>query len=55
MDGQQADLIATMPASHAQAPWIEIEAKLKVEAIAGLGGGRQVEVVATPSSRISTD
>jgi UV DNA damage endonuclease len=25
-----------MPASYAQAPWIEIEAKLKEEAIAGL-------------------
>jgi UV DNA damage endonuclease len=37
-DRQHADLIATMPASYAQAPWIEIEAKLKEEAIAGLGG-----------------
>jgi UV DNA damage endonuclease len=55
MDGQRADPIATMPASYAQVPWTEIEAKLKVEAIAGLGGGRQVEVVATPSARISTD
>lgn len=37
-DRQHADLIATMPGSYAQAPWIEIEAKLKEEAIAGLRG-----------------
>jgi UV DNA damage endonuclease len=36
-DRQHADLIATMPSSYAQAPWIEIEAKSKEEAIAGLG------------------
>ncbi len=35
-DRQHADLIATMPSSYAQAPWIEIEAKLKEEAIQGL-------------------
>jgi len=35
-DRQHADLIATMPSSYAQAPWIEIEAKSKEEAIAGL-------------------
>ena len=37
-DRQHADLITVMPASYAQAPWIEIEAKLKEEAIAGLSG-----------------
>ena len=35
-DRQHADLIDTMPASYAGAPWIEIEAKLKEEAIQGL-------------------
>ena len=35
-DRQQADLIDTMPASYAGAPWIEIEAKSKEEAIQGL-------------------
>jgi len=35
-DRQHADLIETMPACYAQAPWIEIEAKLKEEAIGGL-------------------
>ncbi|HEX8788304.1 MAG TPA: UV DNA damage repair endonuclease UvsE [Telluria sp.] len=35
-DRQHADLITTMPSSYAQAPWIEIEAKSKEEAIAGL-------------------
>lgn len=35
-DRQHSDLITTMPASYAQAPWIEIEAKLKEEAIDGL-------------------
>lgn len=35
-DRQHADLIATMPSSYAGAPWIEIEAKSKEEAIAGL-------------------
>jgi UV DNA damage endonuclease len=39
-DRQHADLITVMPASYAQAPWIEIEAKLKEEAIAGLSGWR---------------
>jgi UV DNA damage endonuclease len=37
-DRQHADLISTMPACYAEAPWIEIEAKLKEEAIAGLRG-----------------
>lgn len=35
-DRQHSDLISVMPASYARAPWIEIEAKLKEEAIAGL-------------------
>jgi UV DNA damage endonuclease len=35
-DRQHSDLIATMPAAYEQAPWIEIEAKLKEEAIQGL-------------------
>jgi UV DNA damage endonuclease len=35
-DRQHADLISVMPSSYAQAPWIEIEAKLKEEAICGL-------------------
>jgi UV DNA damage endonuclease len=35
-DRQHADLITTMPAAYAQAPWIEIEAKNKEEAIAAL-------------------
>jgi UV DNA damage endonuclease len=35
-DRQHSDLISTMPSSYAQAPWIEIEAKLKEEAIQGL-------------------
>jgi UV DNA damage endonuclease len=35
-DRQHADLITTMPASYARAPWIEIEAKHKEEAIATL-------------------
>jgi UV DNA damage endonuclease len=35
-DRQHSDLIDTMPASYATAPWIEIEAKLKEEAIQGL-------------------
>jgi len=45
-DRQHSDLIEVMPAAYAQAPWIEIEAKNKEEAIAGLrswqagGGGR---------------
>jgi len=39
-DRQHADLITVMPAAYAQAPWIEIEAKLKEEAIAGLSGWR---------------
>jgi UV DNA damage endonuclease len=41
-DRQHADLISTMPASYAQAPWIEIEAKLKEEAIDGLRDWRAV-------------
>jgi UV DNA damage endonuclease len=35
-DRQHSDLIATMPSSYLNAPWIEIEAKLKEEAIRGL-------------------
>ena len=35
-DRQHADLIDTMPACYADAPWIEIEAKSKEEAICGL-------------------
>lgn len=42
-DRQHADLIATMPASYAGAPWIEIEAKLKEEAIAGLREWKAVQ------------
>jgi len=42
-DRQHSDLIATMPASYADAPWIEIEAKLKEEAIAGLRGWKAVQ------------
>jgi len=42
-DRQHSDLIATMPASYAQAPWIEIEAKLKEEAIAGLRDWQAVQ------------
>ncbi len=37
-DRQHSDLIAVMPSAYAQAPWIEIEAKNKEEAIAGLRG-----------------
>jgi UV DNA damage endonuclease len=40
-DRQHADLISTMPAAYADAPWIEIEAKNKEEAIAGLRGWLQ--------------
>jgi UV DNA damage endonuclease len=35
-DRQHSDLITVMPSAYAQAPWIEIEAKNKEEAIAGL-------------------
>jgi UV DNA damage endonuclease len=35
-DRQHSDLIETMPASYAQAPWIEIEAKSKEDAIRAL-------------------
>jgi UV DNA damage endonuclease len=42
-DRQHSDLIATMPAAYADAPWIEIEAKLKEEAIAGLRGWQAVQ------------
>jgi len=35
-DRQHSDLIATMPSSYLHAPWIEIEAKLKEDAIRGL-------------------
>jgi len=37
-DRQHSDLIATMPSSYLAAPYIEIEAKLKEEAIRGLDG-----------------
>lgn len=37
-DRQHSDLISTMPSSYRQAPWIEIEAKHKEEAIRGLRG-----------------
>jgi UV DNA damage endonuclease len=37
-DRQHSDLIATMPSAYLDAPWIEIEAKLKEEAIRGLDG-----------------
>jgi UV DNA damage endonuclease len=40
-DRQHADLISVMPAAYAQVPWIEIEAKNKEEAIAGLRGWLQ--------------
>jgi UV DNA damage endonuclease len=40
-DRQHSDLISTMPAAYAEAPWIEIEAKNKEEAIAGLRGWLQ--------------
>jgi UV DNA damage endonuclease len=40
-DRQHADLISTMPAAYVHAPWIEIEAKSKEEAIAGLTAWRQ--------------
>jgi UV DNA damage endonuclease len=36
-DRQHADLIEVMPSSYAMAPWIEIEAKAKEEAIQKLG------------------
>lgn len=35
-DRSHSDLIATMPSAYAEAPWIEIEAKLKEEAIRGV-------------------
>ena len=35
-DRQHSDLITTMPAAYVEAPWIEIEAKSKEEAIDGL-------------------
>jgi UV DNA damage endonuclease len=35
-DRQHADLIEVMPSSYRQAPWIEIEAKNKEEAIRNL-------------------
>jgi UV DNA damage endonuclease len=35
-DRQHSDLIETMPSSYMQAPWIEIEAKFKEDAIRGL-------------------
>jgi UV DNA damage endonuclease len=48
-DRQHADLIETMPSSYRNAPWIEIEAKSKEEAIAKLQSWRQA---ATSSSSI---
>jgi len=42
-DRQHSDLISTMPAAYADAPWIEIEAKLKEEAIAGLRNWKAVQ------------
>jgi UV DNA damage endonuclease len=52
-DRQHADLIDTMPSSYARAPWIEIEAKLKEEAIEGLRhwpAGRAGRVNAPPAN-----
>ena len=37
-DRQHSDLISVMPSSYLQAPWIEIEAKHKEDAIRGLHG-----------------
>lgn len=37
-DRQHSDLISVMPSSYLQAPWIEIEAKHKEDAIRGLDG-----------------
>jgi UV DNA damage endonuclease len=37
-DRQHSDLISVMPSSYLQAPWIEIEAKHKEDAIRGLLG-----------------
>ena len=37
-DRQHSDLISTMPSAYLAAPWIEIEAKHKEEAIRGLDG-----------------
>jgi UV DNA damage endonuclease len=39
-DRQHADLITTMPSAYARAPWIEIEAKAKEDAIRGLAAWR---------------
>jgi UV DNA damage endonuclease len=44
-DRQHADLIDTMPSSYRQAPWIEIEAKSKEEAIRRLGSWPQTGVI----------
>jgi len=44
-DRQHSDLIETMPSSYAQAPWIEIEAKSKEEAIRALHDWRAAAVV----------
>jgi UV DNA damage endonuclease len=44
-DRQHADLIDTMPSSYRQAPWIEIEAKSKEEAIRKLGSWPQTGVI----------
>jgi UV DNA damage endonuclease len=46
-DRQHADLIDTMPSSYRQAPWIEIEAKSKEEAIRRLGSWPQTGVIQT--------
>jgi UV DNA damage endonuclease len=45
-DRQHADLIDTMPSSYLQAPWIEIEAKSKEDAIRKLGSWPQTGVIA---------
>jgi UV DNA damage repair endonuclease len=46
-DRQHADLIDTMPSSYLQAPWIEVEAKLKEEAIRKLQAWTAGAVTAT--------
>lgn len=48
-DRQHADLITVMPTAYAQAPWIEIEAKNKEEAIAGLRSWQRIQAGAPPA------
>jgi len=48
-DRQHADLITVMPTAYAKAPWIEIEAKNKEEAIAGLRGWQRIQAGAPPA------